>query len=247
MTNPDVYGGGTPPTIPPVVPVPTAGPSSSMPTGTPPIHHVVPTPIAPSVGPILGVGTGPTLGGVGPLAPTAPVPPISPPVITPTPPPPPGIGAGFPPPLPTMPSGFGTTSPGSFGPNPNAGSLTKPGAGGVANIPRAMPPGGMIGGMSGPALGQPGAAASPARRINPVGGMIGGSTAAGSGMAPMGGSAGQRPVGSAQAAQRPWVATQANGPLPRQAAAPGCVTTMTKLASSGIRTTHGRPTRAWLR
>jgi hypothetical protein len=190
--NPDVYGGGSPPVIPPIVPVPTAGPGSSMPTGTPSVHHVVPAPSAPSTGPILG-SAGPTLGGVGPITPVAPV---SPPVITPTPPSPPGIGLGFPTPVPTAPGAFGTTSPGPFGTNPNAGGLTKPGAGGVANIPRAMPPGGTIGGMPGTALGQPGAGASPARRINPVGGMIGSSTGAGGSMAPMGGSAGQRPVGT---------------------------------------------------
>lgn len=192
LGNPDVYGGGSPPAIPPIVPMPTAGPSSWMPTGTPPVHHVVPTPSAPSVGPILG-GTGPTLGGVGPIAPTAPLPPVSPPVITPTPPSPPGIGPVFPPPLPTTPGGFGTVPHGSTGLNPNARGLTKLGAGGVANIPRAMPPGGTIGGMPRTALGQPGAGASPARRINPVGGMIGG---AGGNVAPTGGSAGRRPAGT---------------------------------------------------
>jgi hypothetical protein len=71
--------------------------------------------------------------------------------------------------------------------NPTTGSLMKPGTGGVAGVPRAMPPGGMIGGVPGAGLGQPGAGASAARRINPVGGMIGGG---GSGTTPMGGAAG---------------------------------------------------------
>ncbi|MGW4465650.1 hypothetical protein [Micromonospora sp. NPDC004704] len=190
--NPDVYGGGSPPVIPPVVPVPTGGAGSGMPSGSPPVHHVVPAPTAPSVGPILG-GNGPTLGGVTPTIPTAPTPPVSPPVITPTPPSPPGIGPGFPAPLAPTPGGIGNTYPGPRGTSPVAGGLTKPGMGGVPTVPRAMPPGGMIGTM--PGMGQPGAGMSPARQINPVGGMIGGAGGQGS-TAPVGG-AGQRPGGAA--------------------------------------------------
>ncbi|WP_329104425.1 hypothetical protein OG792_29655 [Micromonospora sp. NBC_01699] len=183
--NTDVYGGGAPPIIPPVVPAPTGGPSSAMPNGGSPIHHPVPAPSAPSVGPVLG-GNGPTLGGVAPPIPTTPMAPVSPPVITPTPPSSPGIGPGFPAPLPPAPGGFGTTYPGPLGTSPVTGGLTKPGVGGVPSAPRAMPPGGMIGGT--PGMGQPGAGISPARQINPVGGMIGGG--AGS-TAPMGGAGGR--------------------------------------------------------
>ncbi|MEV4630953.1 hypothetical protein AB0J90_32275 [Micromonospora sp. NPDC049523] len=189
--DPDVYGGGPPPVIPPVVPVPSGGPGSSMPSGGPPVHQMVPTPTAPSVGPVLG-GSGPTLGGITPTIPTAPTPPVSPPVITPTPPSPPGIGAGFPTPLPPTPGGIGTTYPGPRGTSPVSGGLTKPGMGGMPTVPRVMPPGGMIGSV--PGVGQPGAGISPARQINPVGGMIGGGGGMGS-TAPMGG-AGQRPGGA---------------------------------------------------
>ncbi|RKR88547.1 hypothetical protein BDK92_2875 [Micromonospora pisi] len=189
--DPDVYGGGSPPTIPPVVPVPTTtGTGPSMPAGAGSVQHVVPAPTAPSVGPVLG-GNGPTLGSAAPVAPTAPTPSITPPVITPTPSPTPGIGTGFPPALPPTPGGFGTPYPGALGTTPMTGGLTKPAVGGVANVPRAMAPGGMIGGM--PTVGQPGVGVSPVRQINPVGGMIGGGGGMAGGTTQMGG-AGQRSV-----------------------------------------------------
>ncbi|MFK3982890.1 hypothetical protein ACI2K4_21240 [Micromonospora sp. NPDC050397] len=186
--NPDVYGGGPPPTVPPVVPVPTTATGTSMPIGGAPVHQAVPTPSTPSIGPVLG-GNGPTLGGVAPTIPApAPTTPVTPPVITPSPSIPPSIGPGYPSPLPPAPSRFGAPHPGSLGTNPVAGGVTKPGIGGAANIPHTMPTGGMIGGM--PGVGQPGAGVSPARRINPVGGMIGSSGTGGIGIAPAGG--GQR-------------------------------------------------------
>ncbi|MFI6760210.1 hypothetical protein ACIBF5_13840 [Micromonospora sp. NPDC050417] len=178
----DVYGGGSPPTIPPVVPVPiTAGSGPSMPSGAGSVQHIVPAPTAPSVGPILGSAA--------PVAPTVPTPSLTPPAITPTPSPAPGIGTGFPPALSPTPGGFGTPYPGALGTTPIAGGPTKPAVGAVANTPRAMAPGGMIGGV--PAVGQPGVGVPPARQINPVGGMIGGGVAGGT--TPMGG-AGQRSV-----------------------------------------------------
>lgn len=188
--DPDVYGGGAAPVIPPVVPVQTGGPSAATPNGIPAIQQIVPTPSAPSLGPILG-GNGPTLGGVAPTIPPVPSPPVSTPVITPAPPPPPGVGPSFPPTLPPTPGGFGIAYPGSSGTSPVVGGIAKPGIGGVANIPKAMPPSGMIGSM--PGVVQPGAGVSPARRINPVGGMIGGSGTIGGNVTPVNG-AGQRSV-----------------------------------------------------
>ena len=134
---------------------------------TPPIHHVVPTPIAPSVGPILGRRLL-----VRRLAASA---------LSPPPRQSPDLSARnhtyaaaparyrcwFPDPVADHAKRLRHHLPGSFGPNPNTGSLAEPGAGGVANVPRAMPPGGMIGGVSGPGLGQPGAAASPSAPDQP--------------------------------------------------------------------------------
>ncbi|MFY1675225.1 hypothetical protein ACN27G_35680 [Plantactinospora sp. WMMB334] len=176
-----VMGTGGPPVLPPVVPMPSGGGGSYTPPPTPAVQTVVPTTTPPTAGPILG--------GTGPIAPPA-VPPAPPSVV---PPPPPTTGPGLAPPAipPTLPPGTkppGTRPPGypstvtptngfnkaGFGPN------TGPG-------PRAMPPGGMIGGVPGAGLAQPTTGTGAARRINPVGGVIG----SGSGTPPIGG-AGQR-------------------------------------------------------
>lgn len=197
--DPDVYGeSAPPPVIPPIVPVPAAGrsaPATTSASGT----QVVPAPVAP--------GAGPVLGGAGPLAPPAPVNPVSPGVITPAPPPASGPGGGILPGLPAGPGmlrgsgGIRGASPIAAPVNPATGSVIKPGAGGAAGAPRAMPVGGLIGGAPGAGLGQPGAGAASARRINPIGGVIGG---AGAGTTPMGGAgqrsgagAGRSPLGSA--------------------------------------------------
>lgn len=179
-------GGSAPPVIPPVVPIPTT-PPPPVGGGSPPPMQVVPTPPAP--------GTGPILGGTGPVAP--PAPPTPPPVITPTPIPPP---AAPPPGMPILPPGIpsplppGSNLPLKPGPPgiPSGPSMIPPGTGGIpkpglGGLPKPMPPGGMIGGLPGAGLGQTAPATAPARRINPVGGLIGG----GSGT-PIAGGAGQR-------------------------------------------------------
>lgn len=184
--NSDVYGGNggsAPPVIPPVVPVPT---TSSPPRGasTPPPTQVVSTPTPPGAGPILG-GTG---------TPPPPPSPIAPPVIAP--PPPSVLPPGIPTPLPPGPGLF--PKPGQLGPPgllPNNGGLPKLGPSGLNGMPRAMPPGGMIGGLPGTGLGQPAPTTTPARRINPVGGMIGGGSGTGSAVGSVGQRAGSSPSG----------------------------------------------------
>ncbi|GIG85729.1 hypothetical protein Pen02_06650 [Plantactinospora endophytica] len=191
-------GGSSPPVLPPVVPMPAGGGASYSPPPTPAIHTVVPTPPAPSTGPILG--------GTGPIAPPA-VPPTPPSVI---PPPPPTTGPGLPPPPvppglppgtrpPGMPSGakppglspgYPTTSVMPPGTGPN-----KAGLGPNVLGPRAMPPGGLIGGAPGTGLSQPTAGTGGARRINPVGGVIGGS-----GSAPIGSAGVKSSMGAGRSA-----------------------------------------------
>ncbi|MEV4758016.1 hypothetical protein AB0J86_23270 [Micromonospora sp. NPDC049559] len=192
-SDPDVYGGGgggggggsAPPPIPPIMTVstPTHAPShGSMPTNLQP----VPTPTPPSTGPILG-GAQPVL-----PPPAPPITPTPPAPFPPTPPPPPTIGLPPIPPGPLPPTNYVTGLPY----NPTTGPMAKPGPMGLMNTPRAMPPGGLIGGQPGMGLGQPGGAGAAARRINPIGGVIGGNGSA-SGM-PMGGqrgAAGMAPTG----------------------------------------------------
>ncbi|MGI5214265.1 hypothetical protein [Plantactinospora sp. CA-290183] len=169
------FVGSNPPVLPPVVPVSNGGGGYSPPSSPPP-----PSTYSPVTQPV--ASSGPVLGNAGPVAPPAPPPP--PPVITPTPTPGPGPSPILPPPLP------GPMPPSPY-PSNGQGLPIKPGIGTHAGLPPrpAMPPGGMIGGAPGAGLAQPGAGASPARRINPVGGVIGGG---GAGTSPMG-SAGQRP------------------------------------------------------
>ncbi|MEV1285816.1 hypothetical protein [Micromonospora sp. NPDC049679] len=200
--NPSSGGGGAPPpAIPPMVPIPGPPPGTpasyvpgSGPAPTP--VQAVPTPAPPGLGPIL-TGGGPPV--ATPPPPVAPPPPAG--VITPTPAPTPGIV--LPPTMPAKSGGLpgggkiGGSSPlnSPFGPGgtgPGAGALTKPGAGGVAGgLPRAMPPGGMIGGAPGAGLGQPGTPPQAARRVNPVGGVIGGQRSGVGGGGPMQPGAGQ--------------------------------------------------------
>ncbi|SDY00959.1 hypothetical protein SAMN05444365_101362 [Micromonospora pattaloongensis] len=175
----DAYAGGgalPPPPIPPVVPIPGPGPSAPLshaPAPTP--AQVVVTQPPSSVGPVLG-GASPVT-----TPPPPATPPIAPPVITPTPAPAPGVM--LPPTAPIGPGApggkIGSTSPLTPPQNrgttiPGVGHNTKPG-GGVANgMPRAMPPGGLIGGTPVAGLGQHGVPPQAARRVNPVGGVIGG-------------------------------------------------------------------------
>lgn len=174
--DPGASGGsgasGAPPVIPPIVPIPAGGQSSTGAQPTPITLQPVTAPTAP--------GAGPVLGSSGPIAPTPPVNVPSPSVISPTPAPPPGPG-GFPGPLapgvvasPKLPGVFGPTTPG-LAPGLGNGAGAPPRPGPITGVPRAMPPGGMIGGMPGAGAGQPVAGSAAARRINPVGGLIGGS------------------------------------------------------------------------
>lgn len=199
--DPDVYGGATAaPVIPPIVPVPVPA-SGATPRSTRPstASRPVPSPTAPSVGPVSG--TGPVLGGAGHgLAPT----PTSPslPGVTPPAPPArtPGFGTGL---SPTLPPATGSGQGPAPPPRGQVGPSTR-GLGGSSDglphatpptPPRPMPPGGLIGGTPGMGLGQPGGS-TPPRRVNPTGGVIGGG---GAGTAPTG-AAGSRP-GGARASQ----------------------------------------------
>lgn len=176
--NPDIYAGATAPIIPPIVPVPLTTTPGVRPQTT---VQPVPTPNAPGSGPILGAAgsglanapanTGP---GLAPKAPTNPT-----------------LGLGSPPLSPGIPPIAGSARPLSSQPH----TIGRPGSGnGTPShtsqpaYPRSMPPGGMIGGLPGSGLGQPGAG-TPPRRVNPVGGVIGGG---GAGTGPTGG-AGSRP------------------------------------------------------
>lgn len=181
----DLYGGGPPPTIPPIIPLPLA-----TSTGAPPVHtpsgpvRPVQTPTAPNTGPILGgTGAGLVPAPAGPSLPTAtpPAPPNSP------------AGGGATPPLPTGISRPSATAP-QHGPlgRPNLRGASGPAHPTQPPSNRAMPPGGLIGGVPGMGLGQPSAGHNQPRRVNPIGGLIGGG---GAGTAPTGG-AGSRPGGS---------------------------------------------------
>ncbi|MEV7329181.1 hypothetical protein [Micromonospora sp. NPDC093244] len=179
QANPDVYGESMGPVIPPIVPVPARKPAGGRSAIT---TEPVSMPNVPGAGPILGAASGGLPGAVTNA----------------------GSGLGS-----TPPTLAGSTSilgpqPLSPGVAPIAGpsrvadshlpQINRP-AGGDAPPhatspaqPRSMPPGGLIGGIPGAGIGQPGASTSP-RRINPVGGVIGGG---GAGTGPTGG-AGSRP------------------------------------------------------
>jgi len=209
----DDFGGGggglsgTPPVLPPVVAIPPGGSGGGSiprpPSVQPPqvVHPITPAP------------AGPILGGTGPLAPT-PAPPAPPPVITPPPSPTPGPGLPpIPPPVgmpgkPGFPGHSSTTLPGGSTTLP--GGTVKPGLNPTAGLPpRAMPPGGLIGGTPGTGLGQPAPGVGAARRINPVGGVIGGGNGTGTG--PLGGSGPRPGTGFGRSGQPFGVAPGARG------------------------------------
>ncbi|SCL27493.1 hypothetical protein GA0070616_3510 [Micromonospora nigra] len=173
------YGAASIPVIPPIVPVPLPTVASPSATGPKSSRHV-PASLTPAVGPVLG-GANP---GLAP-APTHPGLPSPPP---PGPTTPPAIGVPPSPPIGTggRPSSSG---PGPLG-RPTVGDANNPSHRGT-NVSRAMPPGGLIGGLPGTGLGQPASGGPQPRRVNPIGGVIGGG---GAGTAPTGG-AGSRPGG----------------------------------------------------
>lgn len=190
--DPDVYGGGTIPVIPPVLPVPITAPTttSSIPSLKGP-RTASSANRAPIIGPTIGAG--PVLGGAGAGLTN---PPSSPPSsgglpITSTPPL--GPGASFPP---SIPNALGIPSLGnSAGQTENQSSsinrLGNRNASGLNSSPPPHPlsPGGLIGGPPGMGMSQH-ANSQPPRRINPIGGVIGGG--GGAGTSPTGG-AGSRP------------------------------------------------------
>lgn len=178
--NPDIYGAGNPPPIPPVTPVPISQ-SGRNPSRENRLQSVQQfrSPTAPGIGPILG--------SAGTIVTPTPASPIPPGLNSPVPPLTAGGVGGL---TPALPPGIGGLRPGvGASPYPVRGiEPTKPGMN-TSPVARGLPPGGMIGGTPGTAFGQPSAGTAPARRINPVGGVIGNG---GAGTGPMG-SAGQRP------------------------------------------------------
>ncbi|MET8230046.1 hypothetical protein ABZS77_05120 [Micromonospora sp. NPDC005298] len=179
QANPDVYGESSGPVIPPIVSVPPRKRSEGRPAlRTQPVSM----PNAPGSGPILGASSGglpgmATNGGSG-FGSTSPTPAGSASTLGPQSLPP-GVA-----PLAGPPRGARSQLPPI---NRPAGGNTPPHTMPAAQ-PRSMPPGGLIGGIPGVGIGQPGASPTP-RRVNPVGGVIGGG---GAGTGPTGG-AGSRP------------------------------------------------------
>ncbi|MDG4793334.1 hypothetical protein O7615_05485 [Micromonospora sp. WMMD1082] len=175
--SPDAYGGGAAPIIPPIMPVPLPSTGTSIAKQPGSVPPLVPKPTALAVGPVLGEA-GPQLAAQ-PASPMAPsTPPASPTTLRPAP----SEGA---PPF----SGI-IIRPVS----PRLGQESRPigkGANTVPNTnpPKAMPPGGIIGGSPGLGFGHSGPESARSRQINPIGGIIGGGAA---GTAPTGG-AGSRP------------------------------------------------------
>lgn len=187
--NPDVYGVSPAPVIPPVMPVPFPATSGAPSVGRPKVTAPVPAPTASGVGPVLGgAGTG--------LAPTPSAPGL--PSHLPTGPLNSSSATGIPPTLPPVTGAPSSHAANGGGQKGQAGPVSRPVGGGANQSPHApppvpprpMPPGGLIGGIPGMALGQPTGGTSP-RRVNPVGGVIGGG---GAGTAPTG-AAGSRPGG----------------------------------------------------
>ncbi|MFF0257175.1 hypothetical protein ACFYPW_32360 [Micromonospora zamorensis] len=179
----DAYSGSfTAPVIPPVVPVPLP-PSSTIRPSAGASQPGAST--SPSVGPVLGGASGVIASG-----PTTSVPPTSATSLTPSSSTP-GF-AGTPPLRPAASARGDRLETPRSQPHPTSPPGSSPGTKGNSSTPpRPMPPGGVIGGMPGMGLGQPGANVSQPRRINPVGGLIGGG---GAGTGPTGG-AGSRPGG----------------------------------------------------
>jgi hypothetical protein len=186
-------GGGAGPTlVPPAIP-----PVRPAPAPTPPTLSPQPAPPPPGGYTPPGIGQGPILGGTQTLPPPPP-PAGAPPIIQPSPVP--GPTPGLPPgPIGPMPTTYGPTSglP-SKAALPSTGLINGAGTGprGLGGVPgrvgpRAMPPGGVIGGQSGAGLARPGAA-RPVSRVNPPGGLIGRQSGAGTGAAVPAGRSGRQ-------------------------------------------------------
>ncbi len=180
---PDGDGPYTPPPIPPITP--SFGPESSAPNSASSSRPSASFPAPSAFQPVASPATtqpGLVLGGANPTA------------INPPP-------SSFPSPAPLSPSSGSLNNPGlisppisrpGFAPNSGTGIVPPPpnvsrGTGAPreglvrssgANGVHVLPPGGMIGGVPTPGIGQPGAARTSANRVNPVGGVIGGGTAA---------------------------------------------------------------------
>jgi hypothetical protein len=171
-------GGATyvPPVLPPLFHG-DSGSGSSRISGGGAGRQVSPAPSFSGANP----GSGSTIGQPGLVLGGAPTPVVQPPTI--------GGGAVPQTPISHTPSGMihppmnvpgnlsgGPSSPTSgFVPGrmPGADGSIKPAASGTPNgAVRSMPPGGIIGGMPGAGLGQPGGNARAAQRINPIGGII---------------------------------------------------------------------------
>nr|WP_230688862.1 hypothetical protein [Micromonospora sp. WMMC415] len=176
----DPYVAVPSPVIPPIMPVPLAGASLSSPTPSKSTPRPFPTSPNPKLGPLLG-------GAAKSIAPAA----INPNI--------PGAGQAGSANSPSL--GALPNSPISGRPNnPGSSHLGRPVVSRPNNkphatqppVPRAMPPGGLIGGLPGAGLGQPASGGTQPRRVNPIGGVIGGG---GAGTAPAGG-AGSRPGGA---------------------------------------------------
>jgi hypothetical protein len=162
-------GSNSPPPLPPIF-APSAASSSSGGSGGGSVTPIVGT--APSGPPMSATPhSGLVLGG------TSPTPTVPPPITT-GPAIPPGQTITSPgpinPPIGMPPISNGPSRPGGAGfmPNPmQSGGIAKPGGSSTpAGAMRSMPPGGVIGGLNGAALGQS-AARSP-QRVSPVGGVI---------------------------------------------------------------------------
>ncbi|GGM62706.1 hypothetical protein GCM10011608_54850 [Micromonospora sonchi] len=188
-SDPDAYGGaaGTP-VIPPIVPVAIRSPNKSA--GKRPTSPVrlAPSPKTPQIGPVLGRAE-PALGPNSSNSRAPGTPQVMPNVPSP--------GIGIPPaPPPAGPGGRPDSArpaqnrPGQIG-HPVARGGTRASLPNSGNSPRALPPGGVIGGIPGVGPTQPGSGSTQPRRTNPIGGVIGGGAA---GTAP-GGAAGSRPRG----------------------------------------------------
>ncbi|MET7749826.1 hypothetical protein [Micromonospora sp. NPDC005367] len=226
--NPDVYGPGPTPAVPPVVPMPALPParteSVTLGRGT-----ILPAAAASSsIGPVLGAANGPTISPPKMETPTAP--PSMIPSSTPNPP------SGTPA-LPTVRDarGLASNASGRFSiSDRNIPPTARP-----SPQPRAMPFGGLIGNAPGSATGHPTSSSSQAGRPNPVNGVIGG----GAGTTPAGG-AGSRPGRGRGFGSPPFGAAPNMG----TSAIPGggeATRTQAPWASDGKKSRKWDPTNPW--